>query len=46
MGVDEVIDKITSIRVKKSTRDRLAALGGKDDSFDTIINKLLDSIEE
>lgn len=40
------MEKITSIRVKKSTRDRLAALGGKDDSFDTIINNILDNLEK
>ena len=40
-----MIDKTTSIRVKKSTRDRLASLGGKDDSFDTIINRLINNYE-
>ena len=39
-----MIDKITTIRLKKSTRDRLASFGGKDDSFDTIINQILDKI--
>ena len=40
------MDKITSIRVKKSTRDALASLGGKDDSFDTIITRLIDCYNE
>lgn len=39
-------DKLTTIRVKKSTRDRLASHGGKDDSFDTIINKIIDNLEK
>lgn len=38
----EIIDKRTTIQVNKSTRDALAALGNKDDSFDTIINRLID----
>ena len=35
------MEKKTTIQVTKSTRDKLSRLGGKGDSFDTIINKLL-----
>ena len=31
----------TSIAVEKSTRDRLAKFGNKDEIFDDILNKLL-----
>lgn len=31
----------TDLVVRKSTRDKLAALGGKDDTFDDIINTLI-----
>lgn len=39
-------DKITSIRVYQSTKDKLHALGKKDDSYDDIINMLLLEFEE
>lgn len=35
-------DGRTNIQVKRSTRDALAALGSKGDSYDDIINRLLD----
>lgn len=38
---EKKVDKKTTIQVNKSTRDALASIGGKDDSFDTIINKLI-----
>ena len=31
----------TTIRVKKETRDRLKAIGRKDETYDDIINRLL-----
>ena len=34
---------VTSLRLKKSTHDRLAALGTLNDSFDSTINRLIDS---
>ena len=40
--MNEVIDRRTTIQVNKSTRDALASIGGKDDSFDDIINRLID----
>lgn len=36
----------TNIQVRKSTRDALAALGKKGDSFDDIITRLIDSHNE
>ena len=33
----------TTIKVLKSTRERLADLGKKSDTYDEIINKLIDS---
>jgi hypothetical protein len=36
----------TTIVVTKGTRDRLASLGKKDDTFDALINKLLDERED
>jgi len=32
----------TSIKIQMSTRDRLVELGKKNESYDTIINKLID----
>ena len=36
---------ITTLKVEKTTRDRLAKHGEKDDTFDDIINKILDEVE-
>ena len=33
---------ITTITLKVNTRDKLAAIGTKDDSFDEIVNRLCD----
>lgn len=38
--------KYTSIRVRTQTKERLAKLGKKDDSYDYIINKLIDFYEK
>ena len=32
---------ITSLKVRKATRDRLAKLGNKTETFDDIINRLI-----
>jgi hypothetical protein len=37
---------LTSIKIQMTTRDRLVDLGKKNDSYDTIINKLIDYYEE
>ena len=37
---------VTSIKIQMSTRDRLVDLGKKNESYDTIINKLVDSFQE
>jgi len=42
VGLVDAMNKITSLRVRRQTRDRLAEIGGKDDSFDEIIRRLLD----
>lgn len=36
----------TSIKIQMSTRDRLVELGKKNESYDTIINKLINFYEE
>jgi len=36
----------TTISIDEETRDRLAALGGKDDTFDVIVRRLLDRAEK
>jgi hypothetical protein len=33
---------ITSLKVRKATRDRLAKVGNKAETFDDVINRLLD----
>ena len=37
---------VTSIKIQMSTRDRLVDLGKKNESYDTIINKLIDFYEK
>jgi len=39
-------EEITTIRVHKATRDRLASLCNKDETFDQAINKLIDVFEK
>jgi hypothetical protein len=41
MAEKGLVDKKTTIVLKKETRDSLAAIGGKDQSFDEIIRELL-----
>ena len=36
----------TTIRINNTTRDRLVELGKKNESYDTIINRLIDSYEK
>lgn len=36
---------VTTIELKRTTRNRLAAQGQKDDTFDVIINQILDQVE-
>jgi len=42
---DENQHKMTTMRVSKTTLDRLKKHGDFGDTYDTIINKLLDKIE-
>jgi hypothetical protein len=37
---------LTSIKIQPGTRDRLVELGKKNESYDTIINKLIDFYQE
>ena len=37
---------LTTISIRKSTRQRLAERGQKLDSYDDIINRLIDTIED
>ena len=42
---DEIMSGKTNIQVSRSTRNRLAELGKKDDSYDDIIIRLLNFYE-
>ena len=42
--MSETATKITSIRVTEATRARIADLGAKGDSFDKILNDVLDRV--
>jgi hypothetical protein len=37
---------ITSLKIRKATRDRLAKFGNKTETFDQIINRLVDFYEK
>jgi hypothetical protein len=37
-------DAITTIQLRKATRDRLAQLGRKGETYDAILNRLLDQL--
>jgi hypothetical protein len=39
-------DRITTIKVLTSTRDKLAKLGTMDDNYDTVINRLIKEYED
>ena len=41
-----VDDRQTTIKLKQSTRDRLQVHGRKDQSYDDLVNEILDKIEE
>ncbi|MCX6803348.1 MAG: hypothetical protein NTY48_02125 [Candidatus Diapherotrites archaeon] len=41
-----VEDKITTIKLRGSTREKLAEQGKKGESYDEILNKLLDIMKE
>jgi len=40
-----VMSDVTTIKISKPLRDKLAKLGGHDDTFETIIERLLDKAE-
>ena len=48
MNTEGIIEQMpqTSIKIQMSTRDRLVELGKKNESYDTIINKLIDFFQE
>ena len=37
-------DAITTIQLRKSTRDRLKGMGAKGDTYDEILNRILDQL--
>jgi len=37
---------ITSLKVRKATRDRLGKLGNKTETYDAILNRLVDSYKK
>jgi len=40
------LDELTSIKLRRETRDKLRSLGRKGESYDQIINKLIESYLE
>ena len=48
MTNDDTVNEmpVTSIKIQMKTRDRLVELGKKNESYDTIINKLIDHFEK
>ena len=43
VDIPKEADGTTTIRIKRSTKERLAALGSKGDSYDDIVDKLISS---
>lgn len=41
-----MVDGKTNIQISRKTRDRLAEIGSKDDTYDDIIQRLLDAYSE
>lgn len=39
-------EESTTIKVRKVTRDRICKLGNMNDSFDEVLNKLVDNYEK
>lgn len=39
-------DAITTIPLRKSTRDRLKQLGAKGDTYDAVLNRLMDQVAQ
>jgi len=39
------VGEVTSLRVSRETRNRLSGIGSKDDTFDKIIQRLIDFYE-
>lgn len=39
-------NEITTIQIRKKTRKRLGEIGGKDETFDDIVGRLIDLYEE
>lgn len=39
------MEEVTSLRVSRETRNRLSGIGSKDDTFDKIIQRLIDFYE-
>jgi hypothetical protein len=37
-------EELTSIKIKKSTRDELKGIGKKGETYDDIVNRLLDRV--
>lgn len=40
------MEEVTSLRVSRETRNRLSVIGSKDDTFDKIIQRLIDFYED
>jgi hypothetical protein len=38
--------KLTTIKLSKATKDRLADFGKKSETFDVIVNRMLNEVEE
>jgi len=46
LGLKGLMNKITSLRVTRETRNRLAEVGTKDETFDEIIQRLIEFYEK
>ena len=41
-GFIRLMNEVTCLRVSRNTRDKLAKIGGKDQTFDQIVNGLIE----
>jgi hypothetical protein len=42
----QVLEDVTTVQMKRKTRDRLDKYGTRHESYDVIINKIVDELEE
>jgi hypothetical protein len=42
----QILEDVTTVQMKRTTRDRLDKYGTRHESYDTIINKVVNELEE